>query len=328
MELNRTPNGNAEMENIIYGLDGKEDMISLRALWKDAFGDSDAYIEYYFSNVAAENKIFTAKYNGQIISMIHLNPYPLVYNDGKTVNVIQGGYIVGVATRSEWRRRGIMLRLMKEVLSYAENHGYALVYLMPEKEDYYKNLGFRRMEKSVYINLSAYVSEYQKGDTEYKKWNVNLSNHQMLQFQSLEKVTEQEWEKFNQRLSSVYHLFAVRTKEYMLALQKECRTLCGDVYIIRDAEGILATYGIMFENDKAEVVQYISAVPELAPLLWGISESGMEIPVYAEIFGDWTEEKIRNEARQSGHGIMFQVMDETILHNFYQNRDFLIHEIV
>ena len=105
----------------------------------------------------------------------------------------------------------------------------------------------------------------------------------MLQFQSPKKVTEQEWEKFNQRLSKVYHLFAVRTKEYMLALQKECKALCGDVYIIRDAEGILATYGIMFENDKAEVVQYISAVPELAPLLWGISESGIEIPVCAEI---------------------------------------------
>lgn len=314
MESNRTPNGNAEMENITYGLDGKEDMISLRALWKDAFGDSDAYIEYYFSNVAAENKIFTAKYNGQIISMIHLNPYPLVYNDGKTVNVIQGGYIVGVATRSEWRRRGIMSRLMKEVLSYAENHGYALVYLMPENEAYYKHLGFCRMEKSVYINLSAYASEYQNGDA--------------LQFQSPEKVTEQEWEKFSQRLSKGYHLFAVRTKEYMLALQKECRALCGDVYIIRDAEGILATYGIMFENGKAEVVQYISAVPELAPLLWGISESGIEIPVCAEIFGDWTEKKIRNEAVQSGHGIMFRVMDETILDNFYENRDFLINEIV
>lgn len=314
MESNRTPNGNAEMENITYGLDGKEDMISLRALWKDAFGDSDAYIEYYFSNVAAENKIFTAKYNGQIISMIHLNPYPLVYNDGKTVNVIQGGYIVGVATRSEWRRRGIMSGLMKEVLRYAENHGYALVYLMPENEAYYKHLGFCRMEKSIYMNFSAYALERQ--------------NRDVLQFQSLEKVTEQEWEKFNQRLSKVYHLFAVRTKEYMLTLQKECKVLCGDVYVIRDTEGILATYGIMFENDKAEVVQYISAVPELAPLLWGISESGIEIPVCAEIFGDWTEEKIRNEAVQSGHGIMFRAMDETILDNFYENCDFLIHEIV
>ena len=260
--------------------------------------------------------------------MIHLNPYPLVYNDGKKVNVIQGGYIVGVATRSEWRRRGIMSRLMKQVLSYAENHGYALVYLMPENEDYYKNLGFRRMEKSVYINLSAYALERQDGDTGYKKWNVNLSNHQMLQFHSLEKVTEQEWEKFNQRLSNVYHLFAARTKEYMLALQKECKALCGDAYIIRDAEGILATYGIMFENGKAEVVQYISAVPELSPLLWGVSESRIEIPVRVEIFGDWAEEKIRNEARQSGHGIMFRAMDKTILDNFYENRDFLINEIV
>ena len=56
---------------------GAEDMNEIRKLWKQSFDDQDAYMDYYFSNVATRNHIFVAKTDSKIISMVHLNSYTL-----------------------------------------------------------------------------------------------------------------------------------------------------------------------------------------------------------------------------------------------------------
>ncbi len=42
----------------------------------------------------------------------------------------------------------------------------------------------------------------------------------------------------------------------------ECQSLFGDVYIIKDENEIAAVYGIMYDGDRAEIVQYCIQLPD------------------------------------------------------------------
>ena len=51
------------------------------ALYRAAFPeDKDAFVEYYYSYVTRDNKILVLEQEGEISSMLHLNPYQLSVN--------------------------------------------------------------------------------------------------------------------------------------------------------------------------------------------------------------------------------------------------------
>ena len=263
---------------------GAEDMDEIRKLWKQSFDDQDAYMDYYFSNVAKRNHIFVAKTDSKIISMVHLNPYTLAETTAGVTTYKQGGYIVGVATDPEFRRQGIMSMLMKYVLSYAAENDYDYIYLMPEKEIYYKGLGFVPVVESGFYNIT---------DLKPEKNDYELCG--------LKDITDEQLQSFSEKLTQRYDLFVPRTRAYLEDLGMECRSLFGDVYIIKDENEIVAVYGTMYDGNCAEIVQYCTVTGSLDPLLYGIRES--DIPVFSEVelFGTYTDHK----RIKKGHGIMF-----------------------
>lgn len=263
---------------------GAEDMDEIRKLWKQSFDDQDAYMDYYFSNVATRNHIFVAKTDSKIISMVHLNPYTLAETTAGVTTYKKGGYIVGVATNPEFRRQGIMSMLMKYVLSYAAENDYDYIYLMPEKEIYYKGLGFAPVVESGFYNIT---------DLKPEKNDYELCG--------LKDITDEQLQSFSEKLTQRYDLFVPQTRAYLEDLGMECRSLFGDVYIIKDENEIAAVYGTMYDGNCAEIVQYCTVTGSLDPLLYGIRES--DIPVFSEVelFGTYTDHK----RIKKGHGIMF-----------------------
>ena len=263
---------------------GAEDMDEIRKLWKQSFDDQDAYMDYYFSNVSTRNHIFVAKTDSKIISMVHLNPYTLAETTAGVTTYKKGGYIVGVATDPEFRRQGIMSMLMKYVLSYAAENDYDYIYLMPEKEIYYKGLGFAPVVESGFYNIT---------DLKPEKNDYELCG--------LKDITDEQLQSFSEKLTQRYDLFVPRTRAYLEDLGMECRSLFGDVYIIKDENEIAAVYGTMYDGNYAEIVQYCTVTGSLDPLLYGIRES--DIPVFSEVelFGTYTDHK----RIKKGHGIMF-----------------------
>ena len=72
------------------------------ALYRAAFPeDKDAFVEYYYSYVTRDNKILVLEQEGEISSMLHLNPYQLSVN-GVPVDAY---YYVAVATKAECRHQ-------------------------------------------------------------------------------------------------------------------------------------------------------------------------------------------------------------------------------
>lgn len=284
-----------------------EDMNEIRKLWKQSFEDQDAYMDYYFSNVATRNHIFVAKTGSKIISMVHLNPYTLAETTAGVTTYKKGGYIVGVATEPEFRRQGIMSMLMKYVLSYAAENDYDHIYLMPEKEIYYKGLGFVPVVESGFYDITGLKPE--KNDYELCR---------------LGAITDEQLQRFSEKLTQCYDLFVPRTRAYLKDLRMECQSLSGDVYIVKNENEIAAVYGIMYDGERAEIVQYCTTTSSLDPLLFGICESGIRVFPEIELFGTYTDHK----QVKKGHGIMFCEQDPERAESYRKSDRIFINEVV
>lgn len=117
-----------------------------RPLYEACFSeDSREFVDYYYKIKTRDNKILILEEEGEIRSMLQLNPYCL--NDGKLYS-----YIVAVATDSHCRRLGYMARLLQRTLEDAYEQQQAFLYLMPADEAIYTPFGFRFIyEKENYI---------------------------------------------------------------------------------------------------------------------------------------------------------------------------------
>ena len=84
-----------------------EEKRACEGLWSEAFfEDSDSFREYYFTEKVKTNRILVAEKDGQILSMIHRNPYQLNIKNQKVIC----DYLVGVATKIENRDFWICIR--------------------------------------------------------------------------------------------------------------------------------------------------------------------------------------------------------------------------
>lgn len=109
----------------------------LRKLWKDAFGDSEAFMDDFFSVAYSKDRCKTLRKDGKIVSALYWFP------------VEEGGarfaYLYGVATLSEYRGQGLAAYLIEKTCKQLREKGYSGVLLVPGSEElfsYYRKLGF------------------------------------------------------------------------------------------------------------------------------------------------------------------------------------------
>lgn len=300
---------------MIFGLYDQNDTSALRKLWKSAFQDSDAYMDYYFSQVIKRNIVFAATEEHEVISMVHLNPYMLVCQ-GESIKV---HYIVGVATALNFRRQGIMGKLLTEALSYLERQKEPFTYLMPARKEYYSGLGFEPYESGSLFSWKEYMTLYG-----IKAWSDFPDYHII----PLESVRTCQWEDFNRRLSAKYDLFAYRDYYYMKDLQLQCKSLAGDVYIVAEAEKIIAVMGIMYDGVTPECVQYLSEEESLKPMQFVVDRQLKRSLTEVEIFGNWLFRKYPLLQKKSGKGIMYKIFDHKFSDILNYDKLLMINEIV
>lgn len=127
-----------------------EGVTLFRGLWREIFADRFEFEEFYHKVICENNKILGAYENGELIGMIHLNPYQ--------VNGELSYYIVGVAVREEYRGQSVMRQMMNKVLSDMKDEGVRLAFLMPKDQAYYLSFGFEQVYETVQLNIN--LNEY------------------------------------------------------------------------------------------------------------------------------------------------------------------------
>jgi GNAT superfamily N-acetyltransferase len=116
----------------------KEQVIGL---WKDAFGDSDAFMHLYFDRVYRDENALVIEKEGKILSALQMLPYTMTFW-GKEINV---AYISGACTAPSEQGKGLMKQLLQEAFREMQRRRIALTALIPAEKwlfTYYRSQGY------------------------------------------------------------------------------------------------------------------------------------------------------------------------------------------
>ena len=117
-----------------------DEHIRTRQLWEEIFKeDTSEFLDYYYSEKAKDNEIYVIEDNGEIVSMLHLNPYQMRIGN----EIYPTHYIVAVATKEQYRKQGLMRQLLNCAMQVMKDRGELFTFLMPASEAIYKPFGFR-----------------------------------------------------------------------------------------------------------------------------------------------------------------------------------------
>lgn len=112
-----------------------------RKLYEETFDDSREFVDYYYKEKCKDNRIIVSVEKGEVISMLHLNPY-MVNLCGTAV---KSYYVVAVATKAERRHEGQMARVFEKAFDILKSEHVPFVFLMPVDEAIYSWMGFEKI---------------------------------------------------------------------------------------------------------------------------------------------------------------------------------------
>ena len=117
----------------------QEEHIKTRRLWEKIFTeDTSEFLDYYYSVKVNDNEIYVIEDDGEIVSMLHLNPYQMRVEN----KIYHTHYIVAVSTDERYRHQGLMRQLLNHAMQIMADRGEPFTFLMPAAEAIYKPFGF------------------------------------------------------------------------------------------------------------------------------------------------------------------------------------------
>lgn len=148
-------------------------VMKLRYLWKETFGDSDAFLDIFFDTAFSIKRSMCVTCNDSVIGALYW--FDCMFLNQKIA------YIYAVATAKEFRGQGICHSLMEHTHNHLREQGYTGVILSPAETslfEFYKKMGY---------TTCAYTSELQfTDDTLYAFENTDIE---------LEKINKLEFAK-------------------------------------------------------------------------------------------------------------------------------------
>ena len=148
---------------IIRDLKEKQRTINL---YLQAFEDTKKFVDYYYNEKCKDNVVIVWDEGGEIISMLHLNPYKISVC-GKIFDTY---YVVAVATDREHRHKGYMTRLLNASFELMKKEHIPFCFLLPVDKAIYEWIGFfeicrftnERGEDGI-VNNRKTISELNEG---------------------------------------------------------------------------------------------------------------------------------------------------------------------
>ena len=115
---------------------------SIFTIWKECFGDDDAYIRFFLKKLYQPQRCLVYRAGGRPVAMLHLLPFEL--HDAE--NSYPARYIYAAATLPQNQRQGIMAKLIDSAVDIGVKKGLNFTALLPANDklyDYYEKCGFK-----------------------------------------------------------------------------------------------------------------------------------------------------------------------------------------
>lgn len=126
----------------------------LAKLWKDTFHDTDEYISLVFNNYFDPELVAYEESGGDVVAGLIGVPYEF----GNAELRVRGLYLCGLATRPQFRSRGIMTRLLARINEVAREKGFVFTFLIPADEGLRKYYRDRDYVNAFYRVVDNYTS--------------------------------------------------------------------------------------------------------------------------------------------------------------------------
>ncbi|MDD6212343.1 MAG: GNAT family N-acetyltransferase [Clostridiales bacterium] len=219
----------------------KRDIRDSRALWEEVFAeDSKEFLDYYYCWIAPHNKMETRRHAGDLVSMIHWNPYIL-----KNGNMLwKSYYLVAVATKKEFRHRGYMAGQLRDGFRRFYREEIPFLFLMPANKDIYLPFDFRFIYDKTEVELLSPADwTCRKGELTGKRAG-ETDYGQLAEFQE-------------RQLSRRYGIFTRRTEEYLRRMQAECESEGGALECMYEGERLVGCFSWWGSEEEIEVREWI-----------------------------------------------------------------------
>lgn len=220
-------------ELMLCKLDKKE-VSATRQLYEEVFSeDSEAFVSYYYENKAPANTAYVLETEqGEIVSMLHLTPYTMCVKGADKWLRLPACYVVAVATRGDYRRRGCMARLLEAAVQHCVRLQIPYLFLMPADPAIYEPFGFRfcYARPEFYVNHDG--AELPAGMTVVDIKSTD--NGKLCDMQNMAEFA-------NAWLYAHCDFFLQRSREYYVNLMKELEAQRGGISVFM-WEGEIAGY--------------------------------------------------------------------------------------
>jgi len=193
-----------------------------RKLWELVFKeDTSSFLDYYYTEKTSENEIYVVEEKDEIRGMLQLNPYKLKVGESQFLT----HYIVAVATHPDFRKQGIMKKLLHRSLQDMYNNKEAFTFLMPAAEAIYLPFDFR----FVYKQKQGKILGSKPTVEELKIRKAQDEDFQMLADFANHCLRDKE-------------IYALRDVHYYQCLRKEMQSENGDIIIIEEKDSVIGFY--------------------------------------------------------------------------------------
>ena len=195
-----------------------EEHIKTRKLWEEIFTeDTPEFLDYYYSVKAKDNEIYVIEDGNRIVSMLHLNPYEMRVNN----QIYRTHYIVAVATKESYRKRGLMRQLLNHAMQVMSDRGEPFTFLMPASEVIYKPFGFE------------YVYEQEQGKVKGKRCADTSLAIEYAKEKHCEAIAD-----FANQILKKYDIVTWRSETYYQTLLSELASEDGGILLVKRGERI------------------------------------------------------------------------------------------
>ena len=116
----------------------EQDMRQAREIWEESFNDKPAFIDWYFRRRFRPEEGIGIFSGSLLLCNLHLAPYRVRLR-GRT---FPSAYLIGLATREEYRRQGLAKELLTFTLRSLRKKGVFFTFLMPFAMSFYTRLGW------------------------------------------------------------------------------------------------------------------------------------------------------------------------------------------
>lgn len=200
---------------------GFEDIVGLKSLWREAFGDSDEFINSFFDTAFSPERSLAVMENGEVLAALYW--FDCSLKERKIA------YVYAVAVAKVHRGQGIGKELLKSAHRRLSDLGYAGAMLVPGDKElfrFYEKLGYRKAGYKSKISRSA-----SSVNVEIRR--ISAEEYALLRRNYLPEggiVQENENLKFLQRQAEMY-----AGDDFLLAARREGNRLLG-IELLGNAE--------------------------------------------------------------------------------------------